>query len=233
MSPAVRAALAVFALGVLGVWLVKPIGDPCPDIGRLPAGSQSASSPSFAPPLTRTCTYTTADATKARQRYVPIVDWLIVAVVAGVVGAGVGLAGPGTPRPERTPKPARTPQPERTPKPQRTPNRSGSRERSGPRVRRGRPAPSVWRARPRHRLRSPHPRRRRAPRSAPPNVSASVRSARAAATAADASAVLGARRQRAQGTSTESSCGASRATTYSAASVSEGFSSRCVSRGGT
>ncbi len=121
MSPAVRAALAVFALGVLGVWLVKPIGDPCPDIGRLPAGSQSASSPSFAPPLTRTCTYTTADATKARQRYVPIVDWLIVAVVAGVVGAGVGLAGPGTPRPERTPKPARTPQPERTPKPQRTP----------------------------------------------------------------------------------------------------------------
>ena len=39
--------------------------------------------------------------------------------------------------------------------------------------------------------------------------------------------------QRTQGTSTESSSGASRATTYSAASVSEGFSSRCVSRGGT
>ena len=38
---------------------------------------------------------------------------------------------------------------------------------------------------------------------------------------------------RAQGTSTESSCGASRATTYSAASDSDGFSSRCVSRGGT
>jgi hypothetical protein len=38
---------------------------------------------------------------------------------------------------------------------------------------------------------------------------------------------------RAQGTSTESSCGASRATTYSAASDADGFSSRCVSRGGT
>lgn len=106
---AMRAALAVFAIGVLGVWLVKPIGDACPDVGRLPAGSQSSSAPSFAPPLTRTCTYTTADGTEARQRYVPVVDWLIVAVVAGVVGAGVGLLGPGMPRPERAPKAAREP----------------------------------------------------------------------------------------------------------------------------
>jgi len=113
---ALRAALAVFALGVLGVWLVKPIGDACPDVGRLPAGSQSSSSPSFAPPLTRTCTYTTADGTKARKRYVPVVDWLIVAVVAGVAGAGVGLAGPGTPRPERAPKQAREPRPQRAPR---------------------------------------------------------------------------------------------------------------------
>lgn len=104
---ALRAALAVFLLGVLGVWLIKPIGDPCPDVGRLPAGSQGSSSPSFAPPLTRTCTYTTADGTQARQRYVPVVDWLILAVVAGVVGAGVGLAGPGTPAGERAPTPPR------------------------------------------------------------------------------------------------------------------------------
>jgi len=118
-----RAALAVFALGVLGVWLVKPIGDACPDVGRLPAGSQSSSSPSFAPPLTRTCTYTTIDGTQARQRYVPVVDWLIVAVVAGVVGAGVGLAGPGTARPERSPKPAREPRAPRAPRPARAAKR--------------------------------------------------------------------------------------------------------------
>lgn len=118
---ATRAALAVFAIGVLGVWLVKPIGDACPDVGRLPAGSQSSSSPSFSPPLTRTCTYTTADGTEAHKRYVPVVDWLIVAVVAGVVGAGVGLSGPGTPRRERAPKPAREPRTPRMPKPARAP----------------------------------------------------------------------------------------------------------------
>jgi uncharacterized membrane protein YphA (DoxX/SURF4 family) len=39
--------------------------------------------------------------------------------------------------------------------------------------------------------------------------------------------------QSAQGTSTESSVGASRATTYSAGSVSDRFSRTCVSRGGT
>lgn len=109
---AVRAALAVFLLGVLGVWLIKPIGNPCPDLGRLPAGSQSSSSPSFAPPLTRSCTYTTADGTQARKRYVPVVDWLILAVVAGVAGAGVGLVGPGRPAVERAAAPDRAPPPE-------------------------------------------------------------------------------------------------------------------------
>lgn len=106
MSPvALRVAVAVFVVGALGAWLVKPIGDACPDVGRLPAGSQSSSSPSFAPPLTRTCTYTTVDGTQARKRYVPIVDWLVLGVVAGVAGVGVGLAGPGRePRPERAPR---------------------------------------------------------------------------------------------------------------------------------
>ena len=116
---AVRAALAVFLLGVLGVWLIQPIGDPCPDVGKLPAGSQSSSAPSFAPPLTRTCTYMTTDGTRAHKRYVPIVDWLILAVVAGVVGVGVGLAGPGTPSPEREPRPAREPKPVRAKRPPR------------------------------------------------------------------------------------------------------------------
>ena len=201
----VRAGLAVLLIGVLGVWLVKPIGDPCPDVGRLPAGSQGSSAPSFAPPLTRTCTYTTADGTKAHKRYVPIVDWLIVAVVAGVAGAGVGLAGPGTPAP---------------------------RARAARRARRTSAAPRA--ARRAHPARGPPRRRqrRRPPRNARTRASASARSAPGAASAAEHGGG-GAGAQRAQGTSTESSCGASRATTYSAASVSDGFSSRCVSRGGT
>jgi hypothetical protein len=118
---AVRAALAVFLLGVIGVWLVRPIGDACADLGKLPAGSTGSSSPSFAPPLTRTCTYRTADGTEATKRYVPVVDWLVLAVVAGVVGAGVGLAGPGKPRPEREPKPERAPKPKRAPAARRAP----------------------------------------------------------------------------------------------------------------
>ena len=141
MSNAVRAGLAVFALGVLGVWLVKPVGDACPDIGRLPAGSQSSSSPSFAPPLTRTCTYTTADGTKARQRYVPVVDWLIVAVVAGVVGAGVGLAGPDSPRPERTAKRRPAPRLQRAPREPR-PGRAKRAPRAAAPPRSSEPAPA-------------------------------------------------------------------------------------------
>ncbi len=113
MNPgAIRAAIAVFVLGALIVWLIAPIGNACPDVGLLPAGSSSASAPSFSPPLTRTCTYTTTDGTMARKRYVPIVDWLVLAVIAGVVGAGITLLGPrpagptgGRPRP-RPPRPA-------------------------------------------------------------------------------------------------------------------------------
>lgn len=94
-SPA-RVALVVFLVGALGVWLIAPIGNACPDIGKLPAGSRSSSAPSFSPPLTRTCTYTTAGGIEAHQRYVPIVDWIVLGVLAGVVGLGVALlGGPG------------------------------------------------------------------------------------------------------------------------------------------
>lgn len=92
---ALRAAVAIFVLGMLVVWLIRPIGDACPDVDKLPAGSTGSSAPSLAPPLTRTCTYGTPDGTKARQRYVPVVDVLVLAVIAGVVGAAIWLLGPG------------------------------------------------------------------------------------------------------------------------------------------
>jgi hypothetical protein len=91
---ALRAAVAVFLLGLLVVWLIAPIGNPCPDVDKLPGGSRGSSAPSFAPPLTRTCTYTTPDGTQARKRYVPIVDGLLLAFVGGLVGGAIGLAGP-------------------------------------------------------------------------------------------------------------------------------------------
>lgn len=92
---ALRAAAAVFVLGMLVVWLIRPIGNPCPDVGKLPSGSTSSSSPSFSPPLTRMCTYTTPDATRARRRYVPVLDALVLALIAGLVGGAIGLLGPG------------------------------------------------------------------------------------------------------------------------------------------
>ena len=95
---ATRVALVVFLLGALGVWLIKPIGDACPDIGKLPAGSRSSSAPSFTPPFTRTCTYTAAGGIEAHQRYVPIVDWIVLGVLAGVVGLGVALLGGSGPQ---------------------------------------------------------------------------------------------------------------------------------------
>jgi hypothetical protein len=90
-----RAAGLVFVLGLLFIWLIRPIGNACPDVDMLPSGSTASSAPSFAPPLTRTCTYTTPDATKARKRYVPVMDVLALALVAGIVGGAIALAGPG------------------------------------------------------------------------------------------------------------------------------------------
>lgn len=118
---AIRAAAVVFLLGVLVVWLIRPIGSSCPDVDKLPAGSTGSSAPSFAPPLTRTCTYETPDGTQARKRYVPVVDWLLLAVIAGIAGAAVGLAGggggqPRAPRAERRPREQRPPRVERAPR---------------------------------------------------------------------------------------------------------------------
>jgi hypothetical protein len=97
---AIRAAGVVLLLGVLLVWLVRPIGNPCGDLGKLPAGSTASSRPSFAPPLTRSCTYTTPEGTNARKRYVPVVDWLALVVLAGVVGGAISVFGPrGSGRP--------------------------------------------------------------------------------------------------------------------------------------
>jgi len=92
---AIRAGVAIFVIGLLCVWLIRPIGDPCPDVAKLPSGSEGSSAPSFTPPLTRTCTYSTPDGTQARKRYVPVLDALALAVVAGIAGGAIGLAGPG------------------------------------------------------------------------------------------------------------------------------------------
>lgn len=92
---ALRFAAAIFVLGLLVVWLVRPIGNPCPELGLLPAGSTSSSAPSFAPPLTRTCTYRTAEGTAVRKRYVPVVDALALVLLAGLAGAAVSLTGRG------------------------------------------------------------------------------------------------------------------------------------------
>jgi hypothetical protein len=92
---AFRAAGAIFLLGVLVVWLIRPIGNACPDVDKLPVGSTSSSAPSLSPPLTRTCRYSTPDGTKARKRYVPVLDGLVLAVIAGLVGGVIGRLGPG------------------------------------------------------------------------------------------------------------------------------------------
>jgi len=92
---AFRAAGTIFLLGVLVVWLIRPIGNACPDVDKLPAGSTGSSAPSLSPPLTRTCTYSTPDGTKARKRYVPVLDVLVFAVIAGLAGGAIGLLGPG------------------------------------------------------------------------------------------------------------------------------------------
>jgi len=145
-----RLAAAVLLVGVLAVWLVKPIGNPCPDLARLPLGATAKSSPSFSPPLTRTCTYTAAAGVQVRASYVPWLDWIVLVLLAAVVGGGARMLAPGegapraaraerapkperapreewrpkpepTPKPERAPRAERAPQPERAPKPERAP----------------------------------------------------------------------------------------------------------------
>ena len=107
---AARAAMFILLLGVLVVWLVRPIGSACPDVDKLPAGSSASSKPSFTPPLTRMCTYTTPDGTKARKRYVPLLDWLVLGVVAALAGVAITAFGPAGRR-----APAQRPRRERQP----------------------------------------------------------------------------------------------------------------------
>lgn len=107
MSGGVRAGVAVFVIGLLFIWLIRPIGNACSDLDKLPSGSQGSSAPSFAPPLTRTCTYTTPEGTKARTRYVPVLDLVALLFVAGIVGGAIGLAG--SRRRKRSPRPTRPP----------------------------------------------------------------------------------------------------------------------------
>jgi len=124
----------VFLLGFLVVWLIKPIGNPCPDLGRLPQGSSASSSPSFGPPGTRTCTYTAAGGTEATSKYVPWLDWILLSLLAGIVAAGISLASPAmrTQRPEpaeREPREPREPPHEpREPRAERTPPATGERD---------------------------------------------------------------------------------------------------------
>jgi hypothetical protein len=129
MKGPLRVAAVVFVLGFLVVWLIRPIGNPCPDRGVLPKGSSKSSSPSFAPPGTRTCTYTTPEGTKARFHYVPWLDWIVLAVLAGLaVAAGGRLAArdaPREPRAARQPprgRAAREPSVERDPRSRRQPS---------------------------------------------------------------------------------------------------------------
>lgn len=91
-----RVAIAILVLGLLAVWLVKPIGNPCPDLDRLPQGSSARSSPSFSPPLTRTCTYTAAIGIEARARYVPWIDWIVIVLLAAAAGAVAHVVSPAT-----------------------------------------------------------------------------------------------------------------------------------------
>lgn len=94
-APALRAAAAVFVVGLLVVWLIRPLGDACPDVDRLPRGSEGSSAPSLAPPLTRTCTYTTPEGTQARRRYVPVLDVVALLFAAGLAGGVIAVARPG------------------------------------------------------------------------------------------------------------------------------------------
>lgn len=120
MSGGVRAAGALFVVGLLLIWLIRPIGNACGDFDKLPSGSTASSAPSFTPPVTRTCTYTTPDGTKASKRYMPMLDVLGLLLVAGVVGGAIGLLGAGgRERAPKAPRPATPPQPEWSEQPER------------------------------------------------------------------------------------------------------------------
>jgi hypothetical protein len=95
----VRLAIALLVVGLLAVWLVQPIGNPCPDLGRLPRGSTASSTPSFSPPLTRTCTYTAAGGVQAHARYVPWLDWIVLVLLAGLAGGVAGVVSPSARQP--------------------------------------------------------------------------------------------------------------------------------------
>jgi hypothetical protein len=141
-----RAAVAVFVVGFLVVWLVKPIGNPCPDLGSLPQGSSASSSPSFAPPGSRTCTYTAAAGVKATAKYMPWLDWIVLLLLAAAAAGVVRALSPAgrrageeraarparaqrPPRTERAPRVERPPRVARVPKPRASPGREPSPER--------------------------------------------------------------------------------------------------------
>ena len=124
-----RAAVAVFVVGFLFVWLVKPLGNPCPDLTSLPQGSTASSSPSLAPPGSRTCTYTATAGIKATAKYVPWLDWIVLLLVAAAVAGVVRMLSPAgrsagrqrAARPEREPRVERLPRGEREPRVERLP----------------------------------------------------------------------------------------------------------------
>jgi hypothetical protein len=91
MRSSLRAAALVLVLGFLMVWLIGSIGNPCPDRGVLPRGSSTTSSPSFAPPGTRTCTYTTPEGTRATVHAVPWRSWLALALLAALAAGALRL----------------------------------------------------------------------------------------------------------------------------------------------
>ena len=124
----VRAAVAVLVVGFLVVWLVKPIGNPCPDLASLPSGSTASSSPSFSPPGARTCTYTVAGGTEARVKHVPWLDWIVLVLLALAAGGAVRFLSPAG----RQAREGRLSPREREPRADREPRASAGREPSGP-----------------------------------------------------------------------------------------------------
>ena len=117
-----RLAIAVFLAGALSVWLIKPIGNPCPDLSRLPQGSSAKSSPSFSPPGSRTCTYTAAGGIQATSKYMPWLDWIVLLLLAGVAAGAVRALVPASggarePRAAKEPRALRAAEEPRDPPP--------------------------------------------------------------------------------------------------------------------